>query len=97
MSSIKSEWPLLVFTTCAPVCAGAWIVAAALTLFGASPQASALTGPCGAALCALLVVSLACSTLHLPARRCARSGAWAIPRCPTRFMAPVRCPRFCTF
>lgn len=66
MSSIKSEWPLLVFTTCAPVCAGAWIVAAALTLFGASPQASALTtGPCGMALCALLIVSLACSTLHL--------------------------------
>lgn len=66
MSSIKSEWPLVVFTTCAPLCAGAWIVAAFFAIFELSPQADMLTsGLYGAVLCALLVVSLVCSTLHL--------------------------------
>lgn len=66
MNSIKSEWPLVVFTTAAPLCAGAWVVLAALVLVGADSRAVFLTmGANDAFLCALLVVSLACSTLHL--------------------------------
>lgn len=66
MNSIKSEWPLLVFTVCAPLCAGAWVVAAFLALFDVFPQAIVLTtGWYGVLLCALLVVALGCSTLHL--------------------------------
>ncbi len=65
MNSIRSEWPLLVFTTGAPLCAGAWIVAAALALLDVSLAGALTTGACGIALGLLLVVSLACSTLHL--------------------------------
>lgn len=65
MNSIRSEWPLLVFTTGAPLCAGAWVVACVLVLLDA-PQAGVLTmDACGVALCLLLAASLACSTLHL--------------------------------
>ena len=65
MNSIKSEWPLLVFTLCAPLCAGAWIVAATLALLDVFPQAGRLSmGAYGTALC-VLVLSLGCSTLHL--------------------------------
>ena len=66
MNSIKSEWPLVVFTTGAPLCAGAWVVLAALVLVGVDSHAVLLTmGANGVFLCALLVASLACSTLHL--------------------------------
>lgn len=66
MNGIKSEWPLLVFTLCAPLCAGAWIVAATLALLDAFPQADVLTvGAYGIVWCVLLALSLGCSTLHL--------------------------------
>ena len=66
MNSVKSEWPLIVFTTGAPICAGAWIMLAALVLAGGDSCAISLTmGPSGVFLFALLAVSLACSTLHL--------------------------------
>lgn len=66
MNSIKSEWPLLVFTTVAPLCAGSWIVLAVLALADADPRAISLTmGVSGVALCVALGISLACSTLHL--------------------------------
>lgn len=66
MNSIKSEWPLLVFTTGAPLCAGSWIVLAVLVLADADSQAISLTmGINGLLLCLVLGVSLACSTLHL--------------------------------
>ena len=66
MGSIRSVWPLLIFTSCAPLCAGAWIVAAFLSLTDAFPQASMLvSGLHGVTLCVILVVALGCSTLHL--------------------------------
>lgn len=66
MNGIKSEWPLLVFTVCAPLCAGAWAVASLLALIDAFPEAGSLvSGACGAAVCALLILALCCSTLHL--------------------------------
>ncbi|MGV8084289.1 MAG: dimethyl sulfoxide reductase anchor subunit family protein [Coriobacteriia bacterium] len=66
MSSLKPEWPLLVFSTCALLSSGAWIVAAVLALSGAFPQAYVLvTGLPGIFLCVLLAVGLAFSTLHL--------------------------------
>lgn len=66
MESVKSEWPLVVFTTLSPLCAGVWIVAGLLALFDAFPGAHAFTmGYAGAFLCVLLVAALACSTLHL--------------------------------
>lgn len=66
MDGIKSEWPLLVFTVCAPLCAGAWAVASLLTLLDAFPEAGLLvSGVCGTAVCALLILALCCSTLHL--------------------------------
>ncbi|MBU5405940.1 dimethyl sulfoxide reductase anchor subunit [Paraeggerthella hongkongensis] len=66
MNSIRSEWPLLVFTTCAPLCVGAWIVAASLVLSGMAPGSAVLTtGAYGGFLGALLLASLVCSTLHL--------------------------------
>lgn len=66
MSSLKSEWPLVVFTTCASLSSGAWIVAAVLALSGAFPQASVLvTGLPAISLCVFLAAALAFSTLHL--------------------------------
>lgn len=66
MKGTKSIWPLVVFTVCAPLCAGAWVVAASLALLDAFPRAILLTmGYPGALLCVLLVASLGCSTLHL--------------------------------
>lgn len=66
MRSMASEWPLVVFTTVSPLCAGVWIVAGLLALVDAFPGAADLTvGYAGAFLCVLLVAALACSTLHL--------------------------------
>ncbi len=66
MNSIRSELPLVVFTTLAPLCAGAWIVAAILVLSNAWPQSIILvTGLYGSILCALLIAALGCSILHL--------------------------------
>lgn len=66
MNIIRSEWPLIIFTTLAPLCAGAWVVAAALVFSEAHPQASALTTwPYGAVLCGLMILSIGLSTVHL--------------------------------
>lgn len=66
MRSVVSEWPLVVFTSVAPLCAGVWIVAAFLALFDVFPEANAMTmGVPGVVLCLLLAAALACSTLHL--------------------------------
>lgn len=66
MRSMASEWPLVVFTTISPLCAGVWIVAGLLALVDAFPGAADLTvGYAGAFLCVLLIAALACSTLHL--------------------------------
>ncbi len=66
MATLKSEWPLLVFTTLSPLCGGAWIVASVLTLSNSFSEARGLTsGVAGLLLCLLLFFSLACSTLHL--------------------------------
>lgn len=66
MRSVVSEWPLVVFTSVAPLCAGVWIIAALLALFDVFPGANTVTtGLTGVLLCLLLAASLACSTLHL--------------------------------
>ena len=66
MRSVISQWPLVVFTSIAPLCAGVWIVAAPLVLFDVLPGANMLTtGYAGGALCLLLIGVLACSTLNL--------------------------------
>lgn len=66
MRSVISEWPLVVFTSVAPLCAGVWIVSAFLALFDVLPGANAMTmGVPGMLLCLFLVAALACSTLHL--------------------------------
>ena len=66
MRSVVSEWPLVVFTSVAPLCAGAWIVTALLALFDVFPEVTLLTtGFTGAFFCLLLAAALACSTLHL--------------------------------
>lgn len=43
MRSVVSEWPLVVFTSVAPLCAGAWIVTALLALFDVFPEVTLLT------------------------------------------------------
>ncbi len=66
MRSVVSEWPLVVFTSVAPLCAGAWIVTALLALFDVFPEVTLLTtGFTGTFFCLLLAAALACSTLHL--------------------------------
>ena len=66
MRSVASEWPLVLFTVLAPLCAGIWMVAGFLALIDAFPGAVNLTtGYAGAFLCVLLLAALACSTLHL--------------------------------
>lgn len=66
MDTVRSSWPLLVFTTIAPLAAGAWALVAALALFDVFPGAAALTvGGFGLLLCLLFAASLACSVLHL--------------------------------
>lgn len=66
MRSVASEWPLVLFTVLAPLCAGIWMVAGFLALIDAFPGAVDLTtGYAGAFLCVLLLAALACSTLHL--------------------------------
>lgn len=71
MKGIKSEWPLVAFTTCAPLCAGAWTVVAGIAFLDEGLRMGDLiASPYGVALCVLFVASLGCSTLHLgkPAR-----------------------------
>lgn len=66
MNDIKKEWPLIVFTTCAPICTGALAIAAALSLTHAYPESETL--PLHAVnfmVWAVLLLSLLCSTLHL--------------------------------
>lgn len=66
MESIRGEWPLLVFTTCAPLCTGGLLVVSVLALCGAFPHAEQMAaGPFAIVLWAIIAIGLCFSTLHL--------------------------------